>query len=197
MWDAVASVTLGVVAVVAVTAAVTKPHWWGLGHRAWWGLHLGGVLLAAVTAFTPVSPGLLCFPVLVYAVFVHSVTDVMYRRASEGHMMVAAAATMFCHLTYSMRAGVWEAGYFVIPVVLFFLLFVLCPSADTMMVVLIDTIFMPEILEKNNNYIIFSALMAAAVVVVYVSARLIKAGKTVPVIPVVSVASLLAVPLMI
>lgn len=196
MWDAVEPVTLGIVAAVAVTAAFTKPSWWALGYWKWWGLHLGGLLLAVGAALTPTDAGLF-FPILVYAVFVHSFTDLTYRRASEGHMMVAAAATMFCHLAYSMRTGGWDAGYFVIPIIVFLLLFVLCPSADTMMVVLLYTIFMPEILEKNNNDIIFSALMVAAMVAVYSTARLIKPGKTVPVIPVVSTSALLAVPLMI
>ena len=196
MWDAVEPVTLGCVAVVAAVAALTKPSWWALGYWKWWALHLGGLLLAASSAGTPAGSGL-CFPMLVYAVFVHSFTDLTYRRASEGHMMVAAAATMLCHLTYSMHTGGWDAGYFVFPIIVFLLLFVLCPSADTMMVVLLYTIFMPEILEKNNNDIIFSALMVAAMVAVYSTARLIKPGKTVPVIPVVSTSALLAVPLMI
>lgn len=198
MWDAVEPVTLGLTAVVAVAAALTKPSWWGAGRRGWgwWALHLGGLLLAAGSAFTHVGSGL-CFPMLTYTVFVHSFTDLTYRRASEDHMMVAAAATMLCYLTYSMRTGVWEAGYFVIPVIVFLLLFVLCPSADTMMVVLLYTIFMPEILEKNNNDIIFSALMVAGMVAVYAAARIMKPSKTVPVIPVISASALLAVPLMI
>ena len=198
MWDAVEPVTLGLTAVVAVAAALTKPSWWGAGRRGWgwWALHLGGLLLAAGTALIPTSPNL-CLPVLAYAVFVHSVTDLMYRRASETHMMVAATAATLCHLAYSIRTGVWVPGYFVAPVIVFFLLFVLYPSADTMMVVLLYTIFMPEILKKETNGIIFGALMVAGMVAVYAAARIMKPSKTVPVIPVISASALLAVPLMI
>ena len=196
MWNAVEPITLGLVAVVVLIAALTKPSWWALGYWKWWVLHCVGLLMAAVASFIPVTGGLF-LPMLVYVVFVHSITDLMFRRASENHMMVAIVATIFCHLTYSMRTGIWDAGYFVIPIVIFFLLFVLCPSADTMMAVLLYTIFMPEILATNNNAIILSVFMVIAMVVIYMMAKLIKSGKTVPVIPVMSASVLLAVPFMI
>ena len=196
MWNAVEPITLGLVAVAVLIAALTKPSWWGLGSWKWRGLQFVGLLLAVGASFIPVTGGL-CLPMLVYAVCVHSITDLMLRRASENHMMVAIVATIFCHLAYSMRTGIWDAGYFVIPIVIFFLLFVLCPSADTMMAVLLYTTFMPEILANNNNAVIFSAFMVIAMVVIYMIAKLIKSDKTVPVIPVMSASVLLAVPFMI